>query len=58
MRQAAMVIERQVPLSHHHMYDVFGVQLCEWEMEEEPATRDLSVRADPQSARGLPSTLR
>ena len=31
MREAATVIEMQVPLAdHQHLYDRFGVQKCEW----------------------------
>ncbi len=47
MRQAAMVIERQVPLAHHHMYDVFGDQLCEWEIEEVEEDAPISARTSP-----------
>jgi hypothetical protein len=39
MRQAAEVVERQVPLKHHHMVDVYGVQKCEWDIEEEVARK-------------------
>lgn len=35
MREAAAVIEIQVPLQdHHHIYDRFGIQKCEWQVSE------------------------
>lgn len=35
MREAAAVLEMQVPLADHfHIYDRFGVQKCEWQIAE------------------------
>ena len=38
MRDAAAVIEMQVPLEHGHMYDAQGLERCQWDaVAVEPA---------------------
>jgi hypothetical protein len=33
LRRAADVVERQTPLDYHNMFDVFGNEICDWDVE-------------------------
>jgi hypothetical protein len=35
MRRAADVVERQVVVDYHNMYDVDGIEICDWDVEKD-----------------------
>jgi len=39
MRRAADVVERQVVVDYHNMFDVNGKEICDWDVEEDEARK-------------------
>jgi aminopeptidase-like protein len=44
LRQAAAVVERQVPVDYHNIFDVYGNEICDWDVPEEPPVRQAARR--------------
>jgi hypothetical protein len=32
IRRAADVVERQSPVNYHNIYDIFGNEICDWDV--------------------------